>query len=228
MSTSPTSRTYNGLDGAYSFFNQRLFSGTLPDCLITLQRKNGAYGYFSGDRFATPDGSDLTDEIALNPKHFRRASEACLSTLVHEMVHLRQYHSGKPSRTGYHNKEWASMMSEVGLIASDTGAPGGRQVGQKVSHYVETGGAFEVACAELLSSGFDTLLVDLSSYDNARVKKAASKTRYTCVTCLAKAWAKPGTKLTCGDCDAEIIHKSDGAIRRSCLQNEATARRPIG
>ncbi|MGD0105144.1 MAG: hypothetical protein ABSC06_14035 [Rhodopila sp.] len=39
MSASPTSRTYNGLDGAYSFFNQRLFSATLPDCLITLQRK---------------------------------------------------------------------------------------------------------------------------------------------------------------------------------------------
>lgn len=50
------------------------------------------------------------------------------------------------------------MMSEVGLIASDTGAPGGRQVGQKVLRYVETGGAFEIACAGLLSSGFDTLL----------------------------------------------------------------------
>jgi hypothetical protein len=46
MSTSPISRTYNSLDGAYSFFNQRLFSGTLPDCWITLQRKNGAYGIF--------------------------------------------------------------------------------------------------------------------------------------------------------------------------------------
>jgi hypothetical protein len=98
------------------------------------------------------------------------------------------------------------MMSEVGLIASDTGAPGGRQVGQKVSHYVETGGAFEIACAELLSSGFDTLLVDLSIYDDARARKAESKTRYTCINCFAKAWAKPRTQLICGDCDVEMIH----------------------
>jgi len=213
MSTSPTSRTYNGLDGAYAFFNQRLFSGMLPDCLITLQRKAGAYGYFSGDRFATPDGSSLTDEIALNPVHFRRASEASLSTLVHEMVHLRQYHFGNPSRTGYHNKEWVSMMSEVGLIASDTGAPGGRQVGQKVSHYVETGGAFEVACAEFLSSGFETLLVDCSSDDVIRGKKAASKTRYTCFGCLAKAWAKPKTRLICGDCDTAMSRTLSEVLR---------------
>jgi hypothetical protein len=187
----------------------------LPDCLITLQRKNGAYGYFSGDSFATPDGSSLTDEIALNPVHFRRATEASLSTLVHEMVHLRQYHFGAPSRTGYHNREWASMMSETGLIASDTGAPGGRQVGQKVSHYVETGGAFEVACAELLSSGFDALLMDCSSDKEARGKKAESKTRYICFNCLAKAWAKPKIRLICGDCDTAMSRTLSEVLRGS-------------
>jgi hypothetical protein len=39
------------------------------------------------------------------------------------MVHLWQHHHGKPSRTGYHNKEWATMMKAVGLIPSDTAAP---------------------------------------------------------------------------------------------------------
>ena len=36
----------------------------------------------------------------------------------------------------------------------------------------------------------------------ARVKqkKAASKTKYTCPTCGANAWAKPDTQLICGAC----------------------------
>ena len=40
------------------------------------------------------------------------------------MTHLEQAHFGKPSRNGYHNKEWADLMERVGLMPSDTGAPG--------------------------------------------------------------------------------------------------------
>jgi predicted SprT family Zn-dependent metalloprotease len=132
----PTKRTYDDLTSAYDFFNERLFDGKLPRCLITMQRKNKSYGYFAGGRFGTLDGEEIADEIALNPSHFRaRTAEQNLSTLVHEMVHLWQHHHGKPSRTGYHNKEWAAMMKAVGLIPSDTAAPGGKETGQHVSHY---------------------------------------------------------------------------------------------
>jgi hypothetical protein len=80
--------------------------------------------------------------------YFReRSNEQSLSTLVHEMTHLDQRHFGKPSRAGYHNKEWAKLMRDVGLIPSDTGAPGDKEVGQRVSHYIEAGGRFERTCA---------------------------------------------------------------------------------
>src|ERR1700759_317531 len=93
----PTRITYTGLTEAYDLFNERLFVGKLPRCLITMQRKRGAYGYFSSKRFGTRDGSEITDEIALNPKHFRkRTDQETLSTLVHEMCHLQQAHFGKP------------------------------------------------------------------------------------------------------------------------------------
>ncbi len=200
----PTQRTYKTLDDAYRFFNERLFGGKLPGCLITMQRSSKAYGYFAGGRFGSMDGREVTDEIALNPSHFRsRSTEQSLSTLVHEMAHLQQHHFGKPSRASYHNKEWAQMMRAVGLIPSDTGAPGGREVGQKVSHYIEAGGAFERACAELMAGGFDALYVELWSEGEAakRKKKSASKTRYTCPTCQLNAWAKPDVRLVCGDCD---------------------------
>ena len=62
MTTSnPTQRTYTTLDDAYRFFNDRLFNGGLPACLITMQRSKKAYGYFAGGRFGTRDGTEVTD-----------------------------------------------------------------------------------------------------------------------------------------------------------------------
>ena len=37
--------------------------------------------------------------------------------LVHEMVHLWHHHEGKPSRSGYHNTDWADKMATVGVGA---------------------------------------------------------------------------------------------------------------
>lgn len=39
-----TLKTYDGLNRAYAFFNDRLFAGELPACLVTLQRAKKAYG----------------------------------------------------------------------------------------------------------------------------------------------------------------------------------------
>ena len=155
----PTTKTYTSLDDAFAFFNARLFAGRLPACLITMQRSKSAYGYFAGGRFGSKDGKEVTDEIALNPSHFRdRSTEQSLSTLVHEMTHLEQHHFGKPSRAGYHNKQWAGMMKAVGLVPSDTGAPGGKEVGQKVTHYIEAGGPFETRVRRAGEEGLQSAL----------------------------------------------------------------------
>ncbi|WP_262300132.1 SprT-like domain-containing protein [Microvirga sesbaniae] len=205
--TDPTATTYEALNRAYAFLNDRLFSGTLPACLITMQRKAKTYGYFAPQRFGGRDSAEITDEIALNPSHFKeRSDRESLSTLAHEMAHLWQQHYGKPSRTAYHNKEWAAKMIEIGLHPSDTGQPGGKQTGQKVSHYIIDGGPYCRAYAELAAQGFPPLYVELWSDADARKakKKAASKTKYTCPDCAANAWAKPGTKLICGDCETAM------------------------
>src|ERR1700730_17249056 len=203
--TDPTRTTYQGLTGAYDFFNGRLFGGRLPRCLITMQRQKGAYGYFAGKRFGTRDGEEVTDEIALNPAHFRsRTTKESLSTLAHEMCHLEQDHFGTPSRKAYHNKEWAGMMKAIGLIPTATGEVGGKETGQKVSHYIQPGGPFDIACTELETSGFAMRYVELWSDEEARKKKAASKTKYTCPACGLNAWGKPDINLVCGDCDERM------------------------
>ena len=53
--SNPTKRTYDGLNAAYDFFNEGLFDGKLPRCLITMQRRSHSYGFFAGDRFGTSD-----------------------------------------------------------------------------------------------------------------------------------------------------------------------------
>ena len=103
------------------------------------------------------------------------------------------------------------MMHEVGLHPSDTGEPGGKEVGQKVSHYIVKGGRFDKACAELVRGGYAVAYVEAWSEESnkARSAKSASKTKYTCPACGLNAWAKPDVALVCGECnqplEAEIL-----------------------
>jgi hypothetical protein len=198
----PTAETYEGLQAAYDFFNVRLFGGSLPPCLLTLQRTNRTYGYFSGNRWTDRAGQTVTDEIALNPMHFlNRSTEAVLSTLVHEMVHLWQHHYGKPSRSAYHNREWAAHMKAVGLQPSDTGQPGGKETGQQVTHYVIAGGPFAVACADLMEQRFNIPYGDRAGEQpKAKGGKSGLRYKFTCAACGLNAWSKPDAVLICGAC----------------------------
>jgi predicted SprT family Zn-dependent metalloprotease len=199
----PTALTYTSLTMAYDFFNMELFSGALPACLITVQRKQGSYGYFSGERFQnTVNHAEVTDEIALNPTHFAtRTPEEVLSTLAHEMVHLWQHHYGNPPRKSYHDKQWAMKMREIGLIPTNTGERGGKETGQQMNHLIAEVGNFKRACQSLLASQPAILYSDRApAEDPIRKKKLASKTKYTCPSCGLNAWAKPDAPLVCGEC----------------------------
>lgn len=204
----PTEQAYSELQRAYDFYNTRLFGSQLPPCLITMQRKNRTYGYFSGARWNHQDGA-ITDEIAMNPQHFQdRPTEDTLSTLVHEMVHLWQHHFGTPSRTSYHNKEWALKMDSIGLCPSDTGNPGGKRTGQHMSHYIVPSGAFAHACDHLHGQGFVISWRDRVREDapgtGKTPGKASRRTKYTCPGCRLNAWAKPGVVLLCGACGVTL------------------------
>ncbi|HCK0577560.1 TPA: SprT-like domain-containing protein [Pseudomonas aeruginosa] len=157
----PTEEAYQELQLAYDFYNRHLFGGQLPTCLLTFQREKSTLGYFSPRRFIRVDGT-VTDEIALNPAFFAVIPlMEILQTIGHEMAHLWQFHFGTPSRAGYHNAEWAAKMESIGLMPSDTGAPGGRRTGQKMGDYVIKGGLFERCTKdELLPSGFSVSWLD--------------------------------------------------------------------
>jgi predicted SprT family Zn-dependent metalloprotease len=225
----PTGETYNAFQNAFQVFNRELFANQLNPLMITLRTFGKARGYFSRGRFVNLEGLVTAHEIALDPRQFMdRTPVEILSTLAHEMAHAWQTQYGSPSRNGYHNAEWAAKMHEVGLHPSSTGQPGGKETGQKVSHYIVTGGRFEQVATKLVRSGAFTatwadvegfLMVDpdkvpaaVAAAANAagmtlgapaKKGKSGSRVKYTCATCGANAWGKDGLRLGCGGTDAE-------------------------
>ena len=209
-----TGTEYTGVERAFAVFNDRLFGGALPDLLITYQRKAGSCGYYSPARFERRGGKERVPELALNPAVFREQSDMeILQTLGHEMVHHWQWTSGKPSRSGYHNKEWAAKMESLGLMPSDTGKEGGKKLGQKMADYVIAGGLFETVSKELLAAGFrfNFQSVERLAYagggegaEGEPSKPKGSKIKYSC-PCGQNVWGKPDLSILCGKCGAAFM-----------------------
>lgn len=150
----PTLTYSNELQIAFDHFNAGLFNGELPQCILTLQRKNQTCGYYSGQRWANVDG-EMVDEIALNPEFFSVVPIVeVLQTLVHEMCHQWQHHFGTKPRRGYHDRQWANKMESIGLMPSSTSQPGGAKTGQSMGDYAIEGGLFLKICKELLDQKF--------------------------------------------------------------------------
>lgn len=147
---------------AYRFFNEHLFADGLPECVITVQRGKNYLGFFAPKRWKSPAGQ-YAHELAMNTSYFNEQTlMQILQTLVHEQVHLWQEEYGKPSRSGYHNKEWARKMESIGLMPSSTHAPGGKKTGHHMGDYPISGGLFEEKCIQLIQSGFNLKWIDRS------------------------------------------------------------------
>jgi predicted SprT family Zn-dependent metalloprotease len=237
----PTDKNYRVWLLACEFFNNRLFENRLPGCLITFQRQRNAYGFHAHCRFEESGGGSKADEIALNPSHFAKMdAREVFSILAHEMAHQYQWHFGKPGQAGYHNKGWARMMIQIGLVPTDTGEPGGKATGRRMAHFIRADGPFDRLCSELLNSGFVVPYVETElgqqvtspfnpddpraresieqlkrKAEQQRAKKAASKTRFTCTGCEVPqhAWGKPSLNVICGKCRERLQPDSCGDTR---------------
>ena len=211
----PSSDVARALERAHDHFAAALWAGLdMPRPVFVWQRKKGSRGHFHGQLWQAAGRNVAADEISLNPDTMEaRSDEELLSTLVHEMCHQWQHHHGDASRPGYHNKEWADEMERIGLMPSSTGEPGGKRVGQKMSHYILDCGAFEEACKALAASGWEFPWRSLNTEKPAKAKKpkAQSKAKYTCPECGANAWAKPGSHIACMEHMPEIVVMKEGS-----------------
>jgi predicted SprT family Zn-dependent metalloprotease len=214
----PTTETYSELVWAYDAFNKALFDGALPPCLITLQREKHTCGYFSSGRFAHVNG-DLTDEIAINPSYFAVTPIIeVMQTLVHEMVHLWQFHFGTPGRGRYHNKEWGDKMEAIGLMPSSTGRPGGTKTGDHVADYAIKGGLFLEACKDLLTQSFK-----LSWYDRYPDERVALSGQSS-AACTLENMPAEATRITANSPNSQVRVQMSVATSEQSTQNSKQTR----
>lgn len=223
-----TTNQFKTLDDLYKFYNGALFNGELSECIVNMSRHGGSYGFFAAERWKGEEGAEnkVIHEISINPDFMNRTDKEWHSTLVHEMCHLWQQDKGKPSRRGYHNKQWADKMEEIGLMPSNTGQPGGNRVGQNMTHYVIMNGLFERVFNTLEASDLENLRLKykpnfavevVEKTKNAddedgeegkepaepKAPKSGKKFKYTC-SCGVNVWGKDGLKLKCCNCDTEF------------------------
>jgi hypothetical protein len=201
----PTLEQFTAYQAMAEYFNQQLFGGTLPPIFLNLSRKGRhTLGFFAPHRWEKGDA--VTHEISLNPQFLKeRLPVEIAATLVHELCHLWQEQFGTPSGTSYHNREWAAKMEAVGLMPSDTGRPGGKRTGQRMSHYILPGGPF----APVFQAMPREYALPWTCSEPARKRAPAgrrppSKVKYTCPGCGANAWGKPDLRLRCGGCDCSL------------------------
>jgi predicted SprT family Zn-dependent metalloprotease len=170
---------FKELADAYDYYNKELFKVAfeeeLDDCIITLSNNEKNFRHFFPNRFVSVDGGLFKHEIALNMKMFAiRDLELTLSTLVHEMCHLYSFMRGE-YKSRWHNMKWVRIMWKIGLGASSTGQPGGKETGVNVSHYIIKGELFEEKTKELIGKGVlipfvEKMSMDVEKYNLNEVK----------------------------------------------------------
>ena len=121
--------------------------------------------------------------------------------LIHEMIHLWQQDHGKPSRSGYHNKQFAEKCNSIGITAE---SPDGKNTGQLISSNIIPNGKAEKAIMEIpeeLVFPWYTKNLQLPGEENGKPEAPAQnggkRSAYTCPICGIKAWGRPGLKIGC-------------------------------
>lgn len=212
----------------YDQINDQLFAGDLAPCMIVFsRRKKGTYGYYRRKGWKRQGEAIKVPEICLNIECILESQadeQEVVQTLAHEMCHHWQCTSseGKPSRAGYHNRQFADKMKSIGLYPSSTGKPGGKETGQNMGDYLVEGGPLEKLYKELKADGWKIPYANDKMYrtiqqsagngsgsvsatipeDAPEPKK--NKIKYSCPGCEINVWGKPDLRIACMDCGCQL------------------------
>jgi hypothetical protein len=178
--------------------------GGAPDVIITVQSTGRVKGFAAKAIWSDHRGSYLDQITLVFKNHGHGDVKDLASTLAHEAMHAKQFHDGKPGGGNYHNRQFSDWMKSIGLQTSQTGKPGGRDIGVGMSDYIIQGGPFDRVMDELIAEGFsipwetvDAIRVSAGDGDPPKPRDL-SKVKFTCPQCGQNAWAKRSAKLLCG------------------------------
>jgi hypothetical protein len=191
---SPNRELWLSYEDAFNYFNEALFEGKLPECILTFNAKGRSWGYLKRKSWLCGAGTDL-HEICLNPYLLTRDDDMIFQLLVRCMVGLWQHAYGEPSRVErYCSTEFTAKMAEIGLPCEEP-------CGLNVKHKVDENGRYARIRPRAVNQFF--------SLKNQVQMETARKTRikYECPACGFSAMASAGGKLFCHTegCNVEML-----------------------
>ena len=230
----------NALDALFEKLNDKFFESALSKPVITLSeegRKN-AYGWFTIDKVWQDGQRGDCHEINICPEYLYRPIEDICETLLHEMVHLKNFQDGVKdySRSGsYHNKKFQQCAEKHGLYAEQVGNYGYVKTSLKPEtvNFIKSLNieAFELFRKKAIKTRINTEDDDVSDdvgVDDADAEdepKPSSTRKYICENCTTSIRATKEVRVRCEDCNVLFVPaQSHNALqRRSSLSEKSTA-----
>jgi hypothetical protein len=116
------------LERGFKYLNDAIFDNSLPSPVITIQsrgRSKNTLGWFMGEAWADlkeDEPEKKIPEITICAESLDRSTLEVFHTLIHEMVHLRNFDRGIKdcSKGGYHNKKFKEACEIIGLDVEKT------------------------------------------------------------------------------------------------------------
>jgi len=205
----PTPTQFSAYQQIFDYFNQALFQGLLPDCMLSFsRRRSSSHTLYTSGQWQKDTGT-VTPEISLNVKQLHENEpKEVMAILVREMVHLWQEQYGKSSGKGYFNRQWADKMEGIGLIPTATGLPGGKRTGKGIKHSIDPQGKFEQAFTKMPKAYLWPFRPTAS--EGGKRKGYSEKEMYCCPGCGVKVWGKGGLGLVC-ECGKAFVNSKGEA-----------------
>ena len=190
--------------------------------------------------FVSPEGlydkqkNEKIQYLAVNPKYLNRDTGSILATLCHELCHIYENAYIHIPRGGYHDKQWAELMTDCGLEAVFL-----NKSKTSVSTKIKEGGAFEDFVKDFTDSFGEEYfniveysseielktkvklgLIDIDSTEDDGIPRAdnankgikrynRNKVKYVCPSCEAKVWGKAGLYIRCNACGCDFEEENN-------------------
>lgn len=186
----------------YDFLNRRFFFDELKKPVITIcpDGKNKAFGWFVCGEIWREDGEETgATEINVSAQFLNRPISDVAETMLHEMVHQYAYDNQMQdcSRGGsYHNKLYAKLAREHGLIAEKADKTGWSAT------------SLMITSREIIDE-FATehkFIYRLPERKGTRVRSSSTR-KYVCPICGMSVRATKRVRIMCADCDAFLCEE---------------------
>ena len=213
-----TSRLAGSLEKLFRMLNHDFFGDQLPTPVITIQSTPKAYGHFSVNPIWKVGSGEAQHEINIGAGTLDRPTEATITTVLHEMVHLHcaaVLHEKDTSNKGvYHNKVFKREAEAHGLICHQNGHHGWSDTSSELSdRLIEWVLLNDIPEIRMSRDEFISAPVPVgkgsktpSNTMPTPTKKPSNKRIMQCPQCGCKADVhSPKTRIGCWTCGLEMV-----------------------